>query len=195
MRKIILAMLSLIMMVGLAMSVDRHQEVSNGDPSAQADIHASHIVSNFASEINPGRYYTNPNTKMDYYLIGSGVNRPVAADKTEIIQLAPTEITPTNDDKIETNQTATNQTTQPVINTYNTYNIFITPDNNTKTNSSAVKETTPKTKSSDGGSSTGSYILENYPIGVPTTQITDGPNAAEINNEHEEMMAEAREAI
>jgi hypothetical protein len=147
--------ISRVVFIALLMSISQplvFAEAING-PAAQANIHATHIASNFASEINPGQYYTNPNTKRDYYLIGSiernelttpNANTTVVVNKTAIIQPASNETTPTTDSKIETIQPT------PDINismTKNTYNILIIEsDNKTET----IHPITDKTTKNEG---------------------------------------------
>ncbi len=88
------------------------------DPAAEANIHASSFTSKFAYEINPGRYYTDPDTKNGYYLIGStypGFEHttpdeptPTVVNKTLMVQPASnmTAITPIS--RIEPTQPAMN---------------------------------------------------------------------------------------
>jgi hypothetical protein len=155
------------------------------DPSAQANIHATHITSNFASEINSGQYYTNPITKREYYLIGStdsghekttpSVNTTVVANETEIIQPASNVTTLTTKSEIETIQPVGNKTTSITINTYNT--LIIIANNKTEAIQPVANNTTSQkipsgSRNSDGGSPTGQNVLGNYKSIAPTSQKT-----------------------
>ncbi len=109
---------------------------ATNNPAAEANINA--IGSNkFSSEVNPVRYYTNPDTKKGYYLIGSThpkLGHNMTEESTSIVANT-TEINRTT--SIETSTISVNITepTQPIIQkAHNELMIII----NNKTN-----ETTP----------------------------------------------------
>lgn len=112
------------------------------DTTTQANIYATHIASNFPSNINPARYYTDPGTNKSYYLIGSvhpGFEHtkpneitPVVANTTGIIQPASNTNTSTIVSKIRPIQSVTNFT-KPAHLATNVHNaLFSIIDNKTE---------------------------------------------------------------
>jgi hypothetical protein len=105
---------------------------ATNNPAAEANINA--IVSNkFSSEVNPVKYYTNPDTKKGYYLIGSTIPKSGhnATEEPTSIIANKTEINRTI--SIETSIISANNTepTHPIIQkAYNELMIII----NNKTN-------------------------------------------------------------
>jgi hypothetical protein len=102
------------------------------DPSVQANIHATHIASKFASEINPGKYHQYPNAKKHYYLIGSidlgseqtAPSLPIVANRAGIIQQVPTMTVPATNGEIETSSLFSNGTALAVTDIYDIFNIL-----------------------------------------------------------------------
>lgn len=155
-------------------------------PLAQANIHATHIASNFASASNSFGYYINPDTKRGYYSIdstdqlpektASNVTTPIV-NKTEIIHPMLNETTLTTISKNETNQPTANKT-MPLVTTiynhsYNTYYIYYTmPDNKTEINLPATSGATGK----DRGSESIGHVWDNYNPSLDTSSdpgVTD----------------------
>lgn len=158
---------------------------SINDPSAQADIHATHIASNFLSEVGSIGYYKNPDTNKGYYLIGSinqghgqtspNINTPIVANKTETIHLSPNETAPSTISKNETIQPATNKNISVITNIYTTYIIL---NNKTEINQPAAKETiSPGYHPSEGSRGDNLYRpAGGYDVSVVVQPTTPGFN-------------------
>lgn len=154
------------------------------DPTAQSNIHASHIASNFASEIVPGINYTDPNTKKNYYLIGSinrgygkaaNVTTPIVANKTGTIPTAPTTVNKTTPIQAVTN---INNTTSLTINIYHLSSVIIYDTkqivsyNKTTPIQPILKGTKSVTPTADGGWEDTNLKGEHF-VATPSPKTTD----------------------
>jgi hypothetical protein len=123
-----------VVVISLLLSISQSPVLAQAinDPSVQANIHATHIASKFASEINPGKYHQYPNAKKHYYLIGSidlgseqtAPSLPIVANRAGIIQQVPTMSVPMTNGEIEMSSPFANGTKPIVTNTYDIFNIL-----------------------------------------------------------------------
>lgn len=167
--------------------------LETNDPSAQANIHATQVASNFASKISPGRYYIMHNTKRGDYLIGSTDQKPeltapnvtmsITTNTTGKILPTPNETISTKISKIDTAQQVDNRSI-PSVN--NTYNIFIfNIGNKNDTLQPAANRTKAAPKKVVDTEYDNKIIMQQDNHDSSTQQDTDKSDAADIHSINE----------
>ena len=201
----VIKVIIIALIVSISQSLVLVQAINH--PAAESNIQAISSSSKFASEINPGRYYTNPDTKKGYYLIGSTNqgfehttpegptpivdNKTVIQPTSNVNTTTPEGPTPIVDNKTVIQPTSNVSTTTPVSRIEPTqsvininkdiskaYNVLLVTINSKIKQPQSKPKPIKKTRKDDGGS--GIYVPAS-PNGSPGSKPNSGEPTPKID--------------